>query len=161
LNRKYLADGAKRAKDKENTMTPLVRLASACIGVAAAAGDGAPNSPVLYEVVTETGMPHLEENLRYTTTREQRCLTRHDLLSSFPILQHESLQDCSLGRPDANSGAWRMPLLCTGAHGTTGRAQWRFGERSIVGLLNVKLGGKNMTFYQRITATPLGECARQ
>jgi hypothetical protein len=161
LNRKYLADGAKRAKDKENPMTPLVRLASACIGVAAAASDGAPSSPVLYEVVTETGMPHLEENLRYTTTREQRCLNRSELLHSFPVLQHESLQDCSLERLRTSGDAGSMRLLCTGAHGTTGSAQWRFGERSIVGLLNVKLGGKNMTFYQRITATPLGECDRK
>ena len=148
-------------------MTPIVKLALACVGMAVIAGFGASarlsqaDSPVLYDMVTETGMPHLEENLRYTTTRGQRCLTRNDLLTSFPILRHESLQDCTLGRPDAGSGVRTMPLLCTGAHGTTGRAQWEFGESNIIGTLNVKLGGKNMTFYQRITATRLGECVRR
>jgi hypothetical protein len=147
-------------------MTPIVSLALACVGTAAVAGYGASarlseaDSPVLYDMVTETGMPHLEESLRYTTTREQRCLTRDGLLSFFPILQHESLQDCSLGRPDSNRGVWTMPLLCTGAHGTSGRAQWQFGDGKIVGTLNVKLGGKNMTFYQRVTATRRGECVR-
>ncbi len=33
----------------------------------------------LYEIVTETAMPHLEENLRYATTREQRCLQESEL----------------------------------------------------------------------------------
>ena len=32
------------------------------------------------------------------------------------------------------------------------------GEHVIVGTLNVKLGGKNMTFFQRVTARPLGQC---
>ena len=41
----------------------------------------------LYEVITETGMPHLEENLRYAVTRENRCLTGEDLASAFPILR--------------------------------------------------------------------------
>jgi hypothetical protein len=148
-------------------MTPLISLTSACIGAVAAAGDGAPawnsvaDSPLLYEVVTETGMPHLDESLRYTTTHEQRCLNRAALLRSFPMLQHESLQDCSLEGLRSNDDAGSMRLLCTGAHGTTGRAQWQFGDRNIVGTLHVKLGGKNMTFYQRITATPLGECDRK
>jgi hypothetical protein len=148
-------------------MTPIVRVALTYVAAAVVAGAGASpsasetDSLVLYEVITETGMPHLEENLRYTTKREQRCLSRSDLLISFPVLRHESLQDCSLGHLDASSDIWSMPLLCTGSHGTSGRAQWRFGERTIVGALTVKLGGKNMTFYQRITAVQIGECARR
>lgn len=41
--------------------------------------------PRVYEVTTETGMPHLEENLRYATTREKRCLSHQELSSAFPI----------------------------------------------------------------------------
>ena len=48
-------------------------------------------------------------------------------------------------------------LICEGGHGTTGTAQWHLGADKIRGTLNVKLGGKNMTFYQRITAS-LAEC---
>src|ERR1700726_272927 len=50
--------------------------------------------PRLYEVITETMMPHLEENLRYATTRQNRCLGRQELSSAFPILSHTSLKGC-------------------------------------------------------------------
>ena len=32
------------------------------------------------------------------------------------------------------------------------------GEHQLRGRLDVKLGGKNMTFYQTVTALPLGAC---
>jgi hypothetical protein len=44
----------------------------------------------LYDVTVETGMPHLEENLRYAITRTEQCLARQDLDSVFPVLQHSS-----------------------------------------------------------------------
>jgi hypothetical protein len=112
----------------------------------------------LYEVSTETGMPHLEENLRYATTRENRCLTDEELASAFPILKSASLADCKLRheRRDANIDSYL--LVCEGGHGTTGHASWRIAEQLMVGQLDVKLGGKNMTFFRRVTAKPLGQC---
>lgn len=112
----------------------------------------------LYEVVTQTGMPNLEENLRYAITRENRCLAGEDLASAFPILSHASLADCKLQHESRHGDAVSYRLVCDGGHGTTGRASWRVGERLIVGTLNVKLGGKNMTFFQRVTAKRLGQC---
>src|SRR5678815_656531 len=50
----------------------------------------------LYEVITETSMPHLEENLRYAITRENRCLAGEDLATAFPVLKSVSLADCKL-----------------------------------------------------------------
>jgi hypothetical protein len=112
----------------------------------------------LYEVVTETGMPHLEENLRYAVTRENRCLAGDDLASAFPILKSASLADCKLRHESRRGDAISYLLTCDGGHGTTGNASWRVGEQSIVGTLSVKLGGKNMTFFQRVTARPVGKC---
>lgn len=112
----------------------------------------------LYEVITETGMPHLEENLRYAVTRENRCLTDDELVSVFPILQHPSLADCELRHERRDAHAVSYLLICDGGHGTTGNASWRVGEQLIIGQLSVKLGGKNMTFFQRVTAKPLGQC---
>src|SRR5262245_45987829 len=67
------------------------------VGAFVAVSSSAETMPAgLYEVITETGMPHLEENLRYTTTRENRCLTGEDLASAFPILKSASLSDCKL-----------------------------------------------------------------
>ena len=112
--------------------------------------------PLSYEVVTETYMPHLEENLRYATRRETRCLDRNDLSDAFWMLRHVSLQDCQLVKAaeDASSATYR--LRCNGRHGTIGDARWQFDEDRLTGTLRVRLGGKNMTFYQRITATRTG-----
>lgn len=112
----------------------------------------------LYEVTTETGMPHLEENLRYAVTMEERCLAHEDLSSAFPILNHASLADCKLQQESRRDDTISYVLVCEGGHGTTGGATWRIGEHLIRGTLNVRLGGKNMTFYQRVTAKALGEC---
>jgi hypothetical protein len=112
----------------------------------------------LYEVITETGMPHLEENLRYTVTRENRCLTRDDLASAFPILKSASLADCKLQHESRHGDVISYVLTCAAGHGTTGNASWIVGGQSIVGTLSVKLGGKNMTFFQRVTAKAVGQC---
>ena len=113
----------------------------------------------LYDVVTETSMPHLEENLRYAITRENRCLAGEDLASAFPVLQSASLADCRLRHESRHGDVISYVLVCDGGHGTTGSASWRVGEQLMVGTLNVKLGGKNMTFFQRLTAKPVGQCS--
>jgi hypothetical protein len=115
--------------------------------------------PALYEITTETGMPHLEESLRYSTTHERRCLGEPELLSdAFPILSHVSLQGCRLDQESRQSDTVSYLLVCDGGHGTTGHATWELGAHEITGTLHVRLGGKNMTFYQRVTAVPVGKC---
>jgi hypothetical protein len=111
----------------------------------------------LYEITTETTMPHLEENLRYATTRVQRCLEENELWSAFPILDHAAMKDCRLEEESRHQSAASYALICKG--GTTGRATWQLGPSRNTGTLEVKLGGKNMTFYQRVTARSLGECS--
>ena len=112
----------------------------------------------LYEVITETGMPHLEENLRYAVTRDKRCLAEQDLASAFSVLSHASLADCKLRHESRRDDTLSYVLECTGGHGTTGSATWRIEERVIRGTLSVKLGGKNMTFFQRVTGPLVGAC---
>ena len=55
-------------------------------------------SPRLYEVTTETGMPHLEENLRYATRVERTCTDPRELATAFWMLRDVSLQDCNSSR---------------------------------------------------------------
>jgi hypothetical protein len=112
----------------------------------------------LYDVTVETGMPHLEENLRYAVTRSERCLTREDLASAFPILDHPSLEGCHLREQTAEEDTIVFDLVCERSAATTGKATWRIGEHVLRGTLDVKLGGKNMTFFQRVTATVIGDC---
>lgn len=115
-------------------------------------------TPRLYHLTTETGMPHLEENLRYSITHETRCLAREQLATVFPVLEHASLKGCRLNEEPGQEGQLSYALICEGGHGTTGHATWELGSNRLTGTLNVKLGGKNMTFYQRVTAVPVGEC---
>ncbi|MGH8728040.1 MAG: DUF3617 domain-containing protein [Burkholderiales bacterium] len=115
----------------------------------------------LYEITTETGMPHLEDNLRYAATREKRCLSQGDLATAFPILKHHSLEGCKLDIETRVEDTLTYLLSCQAAHGKTGTAQWQLGADQLMGRLDVRMGGKNMTFYQRITAKPVGECVPQ
>ncbi|HZF26404.1 MAG TPA: hypothetical protein VEZ88_09100 [Steroidobacteraceae bacterium] len=117
--------------------------------------------PRFYEVTTVTAMPHLEENLRYATTHAKRCLAYADLAtaSTFPVLSHAALKGCRLGEENRQADSVSYALICEGGHGTTGSAVWRIGEQQMTGTLSVKLGGKNFTFYQRVTARVLGACA--
>jgi hypothetical protein len=114
----------------------------------------------LYDVTTETGMPHLEENLRYATRHERRCLGARDLATAFWMLDHEALQGCRLEVADApeRAQAAAFTLVCTHGHRTTGHALRRIEPDRLRGTLDVKLGGKNMTFFQRVTARAIGAC---
>ena len=112
----------------------------------------------LYEITTETGMPHLEENLRYATTHGRQCIAPESLAGTFPILSHPALRGCELTEESHRIDGVSYRLVCSGGHGTTGKATWWWDDHRIRGELSVKLGGKNMTFYQRITAVSLGDC---
>jgi hypothetical protein len=128
-------------------------------GAQARAADAPPVR--LYEITTEIGMPHLEENLRYATTREKQCLSEEQLFVRFPILSHVALQDCKLNPESRNEEAATYLLACDGGHGTIGGAVWRLYPTHVRGRLDVILGGKNMTFYQSVTAWPVGACTTE
>jgi len=142
---------------------PELRLRHLCLlavgSLAWAAAE--PTEPLpsgLYRITTETGLPHLEENLRYAINRAERCLTQKDLPTIFPVLEHPALKSCHLGRGTTEGDILTYALKCESTQATTGEAVWQLGERQIAGTLNVKLGGKNMTFYQRVTGMLLGPC---
>lgn len=115
--------------------------------------------PSAYDVTARTEMPNLEENLRYATTRERRCLYAHELASVFPVLQHPSLEGCKLAEESRHGGAIRYRLVCASPGVATGAAWLDAGPDRVAGTLKVKMGGKNMTFAQRIEAVRRGECA--
>ena len=95
-------------------------------------------------------MPHLEENLRYATTRERRCLRGDELAALFSVLQHPSLAGCALAGER---------LVCARPEVATGSVRLDEAPGRISGVLEVKMGGKNMTFEQRVDAVRLGDCA--
>lgn len=150
--RAWLAQGV-RARAWALMLMSATLLASAD-SVAGPDGAQASSATRRYAITTETGMPHLEESLRYAVRREMRCLDPHDLSAVFWMLDDVSLQDCRLVKAAQARDSARYDLLCTGGHGTSGTARWDIQPGRLRGTLDVKLGGKNMTFHQRVVATP-------
>lgn len=144
-------------------MTIVRTLLLACLPLVAGAHEGAvPGPPArLYAITVETGMPNLDDNLRHATTHGTACLDPGRLESAFPILADPSLQDCRLALAGRSGATVHYALACMGGHGTEGHADWQFEPDAVRGTLHVKLGGKNMRFYQRITGRPRGACAKE
>lgn len=115
--------------------------------------------PGFYEIKTETLMPHLEDNLHYADTREQRCLDGDTPAALFPILRHRSFHGCKLGAGNGSDPVY-YPLVCHSSQAPTGTAQLRATQARVSGMLEIQMGGKNMTFSQHIEATRLGACGR-
>ena len=144
-----------------HTAAALVWAAALLCTVPDPAAGAQPDQTRLYELTTETLMPHLEVNLRYATTRKRRCLTPEALFTAFPVLDHPALAGCRLvPAPDPDGALSAAELACEGGRGTTGSALWRPGPGDrLSGRLEVRLGGKNMTFSQQVSARPVGACA--
>ena len=135
--------------------------AAASLLCAAAWASGEAVAPGTYAITAQTVMPNLEENLRYATTRERRCLSGRDLAYVFPILRHHSLEGCKLVDESRRGSAIRYVLACANAQVATGAARLDAAPGRITGSLEIKMGGKNMTFSQRIEALRQGDCASQ
>jgi hypothetical protein len=112
----------------------------------------------LYQIETELSMPNLEQNLRYSITHGKECLTEAELEMRFPVLAHPAISDCHLRNRRHDRTQVSYDLICEAGHGTTGTATWEIGDHQKTGVLRVKLGGKNMTFFERVTAITLGRC---
>jgi hypothetical protein len=146
-----------RIPRKNRWLNRITTFLPVLVMVPVAGSDAGPSQ--LYELTTETSMPHLEENLRYANTTRRQCLALSQLTMAFPILGHPALQGCKLENERRQLQSLSYQLVCTGGHGTTGAAVWHLDEHRLRGTLDIKLGGKNMTFFQRITAIPLGSCS--
>jgi hypothetical protein len=125
----------------------LFRFGTAALLCTVAWGSSRAAESGVYDITARTEMPHLEENLRYATVRERRCV--RELASLFPILQHPSLEGCRLAGD---------LLVCTSPEVATGSVRLDEAPGQLTGVLEVKMGGKNMTFAQRVEAVRLGDC---
>lgn len=111
----------------------------------------------LYDITSVVIMPHLEE-MRRNVVHEQRCLHADQPADIFPVLRQPAFDGCRL-HADAKAGdRLAYQLVCKTDHIATGSAQLEAGTDQIIGMLRVQMGGKNMTFTQRVTADWLGTC---
>jgi hypothetical protein len=114
--------------------------------------------PGEYDLTTETVLPHLEEPLRYATTRTRQCLRNPDAKSLFPLLQHPGFDGCDLVPGTEVSDGLRFTLRCTHPENATGSAIFEVGASYVSGVLQLKMGGKNMTVSQTLRGARVGPC---
>lgn len=130
-------------------------LAALCLaGGAAATPVAVP--PGEYELTTQTVLPHLEEALRYATTRSRLCLREPAATELFPLLRHPAFAGCALA-PAAADGL-RFVLHCANPEAASGSALFALEGGSLSAELALKMGGKNMTLSQRLQGRRLGPC---
>jgi Protein of unknown function (DUF3617) len=115
--------------------------------------------PGLYELTAQTILPHLEENLRYATTRHRQCLGTQEASALFPLLRHEAFAGCSLVHESSSGAEAHFSLRCSNPQAATGAAHFEVQSSGFQATLYVKMGGKNMTLSQRLNAPRLGACA--
>ena len=113
--------------------------------------------PGLYELETQTLLPHLDE-MRRNTSVTTICLTKDTLKQLFPILSQPGLKDCFLRQHKIDKETTFFRLQCPGLNGAEGRAKLETRGNRLKALLDAKLGGKNMTFTQTTRAKRLGAC---
>ena len=111
-----------------------------------------------YMVKTEILLPHLENNLHYTTTQTRQCLGQQETSSLFPILDHVSFNGCALVEKQEHSEKNTFDLVCSNPEAATGLAHFVIEKETFRATLSVKMGGKNMKFSQRVNGRRVGDC---
>ncbi|GAB3772017.1 hypothetical protein GCM10028796_41750 [Ramlibacter monticola] len=117
-------------------------------------------APGEYELTTETVLPHLEEALRYATTRTRQCLQAPDATELFPLLRHQAFAGCALVSDAKASDGLHYALQCRNPEAATGSAVFELDGSRLSAVLELKMGGKNMTLSQRLHGPRLGPCPR-
>ena len=106
-----------------------------------------------YVIKTQMIMPNLEESLRYTNSTVTKCLNGMFSGDLFPILSHQSLRGCKLIYESNDKNTYHYSLSCPGTNQTRGYAKVVNEGSTVSGVVNIRMGGKNMTFSQRVIAT--------
>lgn len=89
---------------------------------------------------------------------EATLLQLDELASLFPILRHPWLEGCHLGDERRRGSTVRYRLVCASPQVAGGAARLDAAGERIAGILEVKMGGKNMTFSQHIDAVRQRDC---
>ena len=112
-----------------------------------------------YDLTSQTVLPHLEEALRYATTRARRCLSDPEASDVFPLLRHPAFAGCNLV-PEAREAidGLHFSLHCTNPEAASGAAAFAVEGGHLSATLEIKMGGKNMTLSQRLHGSRVGPC---
>ena len=112
----------------------------------------------LYTIESQTVMPHLDV-MRRIRKNTRRCVGADGPETFFPILQQPALRGCVFTLASSDGATDNFVLRCETKWVATGIARlWASGDR-VRGALDVKMGGKNMTFSQYVDASRVGACS--
>lgn len=136
----------------------IVSLAASPDNAAQTLADSIAVPPGLYDISSETLLPHLEDNLRDARTRMQQCLGTQSATSLFAVLRHPAFTGCTLSQRRTQDDEQVFTLVCENPQAASGQARIRVGGSALEGVLELKMGGKNMTLSQRIRGPRLGDC---
>ncbi|MBI2799838.1 MAG: hypothetical protein HYX63_06050 [Gammaproteobacteria bacterium] len=113
-----------------------------------------------YDITAQMVMPHLDE-MRRIVTHEHYCIRDADPAALFPVLRQHALRGCKFGFEKETGTGIEYVLVCDTARVATGTVRLNRDSAHIVGAIDVKMGGKNMTFSQHIEASRQGNCAAE
>jgi len=115
-----------------------------------------------YQIAATMVMPHLEE-MRRLVVQHTRCVADDAPEALFPVMDQHALRGCRLDypQPAAQADGTRRDyvLVCASARVASGTARIDESGDKLTGTLAVKMGGKNMTFSQRVEARRGAPCA--
>ena len=134
----------------------LVLLMSPFVSCVVAAPVSIP--PGEYDLTAQTVLPHLEEALRYATTRTRECVREPDATRLFPLLLHPAFAGCHLAPVASQGDELRFVLRCVNPEAASGAAVFDISASNLSAVLELKMGGKNMTLSQKLTGTRVGPC---
>lgn len=137
------------------------RLPAALLAAVSLCGGATPVAilrPGEYELTTQTILPHLEEALRYATNRARQCLRAPDATDVFPLLRHQAFAGCSLVPESEADDGLHFTLQCVNPQAASGSAAFEVDTSHVSAVLELKMGGKNMTLSQRLYGPRLGPC---
>jgi hypothetical protein len=116
-------------------------------------------TPGDYDLTTQTVLPHLEEALRYTTTQTRQCLRAPDATEMFPLLKQQAFAGCRLVTNSEFADRLHFTLGCANRAAASGSAVFEVDGSHISAVLEIKMGGKNMTLSQRLSGPRVGPCS--
>ena len=158
-----ITSGARAAfRTRPARVTLALVLVNAIRALAADAGESvpAPFEAGRYRLASQLLMPHLDE-MRRTSSASEACLAPLAPEALFPVFAQYALGGCRLGYPKDSGDSVDYVLVCASARVASGTARLVRSDAGVVGTLAVKMGGKNMTFSQRVVAERVGDCTAQ
>ena len=137
----------------------LVLSAFSCIAIQAE--DEITVTPGSYDVTSTIVLPNLDENLTNSKTRDIVCLKSFKPEKLFPVLSHPSFTRCRLINQTSNiTGKKQYRLKCSNSQAATGSARIIISPDRITAQLKIKMGAKNMTMTQNVSAVKISRCER-